>query len=72
MCQESRTMESVLHDIKTNPVAHKHNFEGLQRCCTINGAVDVRLYEAHAGLLGSNGGRNCDVSSGPCACGAWH
>ena len=68
-----RTYEDVLKDIKERPSTHRHNFEGLQTCCMIDGMLDLRLIDAHSdGSLGSNGGRNCDVSSGPCSCGAWH
>jgi hypothetical protein len=31
----------------------------------------MEAHEEHASH-GSNGGRRCDVSSGPCSCGAWH
>ncbi len=63
-----------LQDIKNNPENHKHDFDGLQRCCIIDGALDTMLIEAHSEYvsMGSNGGVACDVSSGPCACGAWH
>lgn len=39
---------------------------------TEDGAIDLREIERHEGRFGSNGGRGCDVLSGPCSCGAWH
>lgn len=30
------------------------------------------IEEASSGLGPTNGGIRCDVSRGPCACGAWH
>ena len=40
----------------------------------INGCLDLRLMEAHSQYvdMGTNGGVQCDVTEGPCACGAWH
>ena len=72
--QQQRTHESVLADIQAHPENHKHDFEGLQQCCLINRAVDLSIMEAHSKYinLGANGGTRCDVTSGPCACGAWH
>lgn len=61
-----------LKDIKANPEKHRHDFISLQRCCFVNGAIDLGLMEAHEGLAGSNGGSRCDVRQGPCSCGAWH
>ena len=64
--------EAVLQDIRERPERHRHDFDGLQRCCMVNGAASLRIMEAHEGLTGSNGGSRCDVSGGPCSCGAWH
>ncbi len=62
-----------LRNIHEHPENHRHrDMNDLTRCCFVNGAIDLRLMEAHEGLTGRNGGRGCDVSSGPCACGAWH
>ena len=61
-----------LEDIKAHPENHRHDFGSLTRCCMVNGVMDLSIMEAHEGLLGSNGGVGCDVTSGPCACGAWH
>jgi hypothetical protein len=63
-----------LADIKEHPERHRHDFAALQQCCFVNGALDMRLMDAHEehASLGSNGGRRCDVTSGPCSCGAWH
>jgi len=40
----------------------------------VNWVLEMSLMEAHGELvgLGTNGGRKCDVSEGPCNCGAWH
>jgi hypothetical protein len=67
-------VEEKLRDIKEHPERHKHDFAGLQRCCFVNGALDMRVLDAHEtyASLGTNGGRRCDVSRGPCSCGAWH
>ncbi|OGZ33121.1 MAG: hypothetical protein A2V69_01740 [Candidatus Portnoybacteria bacterium RBG_13_40_8] len=69
-----RTREGVLKDIKEHPENHHHDFDGLHACCVINGALDTLLMEAHQKYanLGTNGGQPCDVTEGPCSCGAWH
>jgi hypothetical protein len=63
--------QAKLKDIKEHPESHRHDFDGLQRCSMINGALDMMVMEAHP-ALGYNGGQKCDVSDGPCSCGAWH
>ncbi len=65
------TTEDRMKDIKENPERHKHDFDGLIACCTMDGVLDTRLMDAHEGLAAGHGSR-CDVSRGPCACGAWH
>lgn len=62
------------NDIKNHPENHRHDFHSLQRCCFVNGALDMALMQAHEDYasLGTNGGQRCDVKSGPCSCGAWH
>ncbi len=37
-----------------------------------DGSIDLARMESLEGRFGSNGGRGCDVRSGPCSCGAWH
>ncbi len=66
--------ERVLADIKAHPENHRHDFSDLHACCVIGGVLDSGLLDAHAthAPIGWNGGRACDVTSGPCACGAWH
>ena len=65
--------QQTLEDIKNNPYNHKHyDMNRLMVCATINGAVDMSIMQTHEGLHGSNGGVKCDVSNGPCSCGAWH
>ena len=66
------THDEKLKEIKEHPERHRHTFDGLTSCCMIGGALDISIMDAHEGLLGSNGGKKCDVVSGPCACGAWH
>ncbi len=67
-------VKEKLNDIKDNPDKHRHEFNALHACCMIDGALDLMLMEAHQkyAALGYNGGRACDVRSGPCSCGAWH
>ena len=61
-------------DIKDHPEKHRHDFAGLTRCCFHDGALDLALQQAHSDHApqGRNGGQLCDVSRGPCSCGAWH
>lgn len=68
------THQERLADIKEHPEAHRHEFQTLQICCMESGALDLQLLDAHAEHInmGTNGGVRCDVTSGPCACGAWH
>jgi hypothetical protein len=62
-----------IKDIKEHPEKHKHSFEALSQCCMVQGCFDTALMEAHSKLnMGTNGGVNCDVTSGPCSCGAFH
>lgn len=67
-------VEEILRDIKEHPERHRHDFDGLQRCCMVEGRAILRIMDAHEGLAGANvgSGRRCDVSRGPCSCGAWH
>ena len=76
-----RQYGEVLDDIVTHPGEHHHsNLNALSACCLVahkpggEVAIDLRLIDAHSALvpLGTNGGRNCDVLTGPCSCGAWH
>lgn len=48
------------------------SFNGLINHASTKEGVDLRMIEAEEGRYGSNGGRGCDVISGPCSCGAWH
>lgn len=71
MSQEA--VEVKLKNIREHPELHRHaDMNGVHSCAFIGGAISMRIVEAHEGLHGSNGGRGCDVSSGPCSCGAWH
>ena len=66
--------EEKVKDIKEHPENHKHDFGGLQMCCWYEGSIDLQLMDMHSEHvdLGRNGGVKCDVTEGPCACGAWH
>lgn len=67
------TAAQKLDDIKNHPEKHRHyGLNELLRCCTVDNPthIDLRLMDAHDGLLGPS--RRCDVRSGPCSCGAWH
>jgi len=68
------TRQEKLKEIKEHPERHRHTFEVLQGCCFHDGALATQIMEAHEqhACTGRNGGRSCDVISGPCACGAWH
>ena len=71
---EKRTYATVLQDIKEHPDRHQHrDTNDLMACCYIDGAIDLSLQEAHERVsTRTNGGKRCDVISGPCSCGAWH
>lgn len=63
--------ERIKH-IKDHPQQHMHNdMYELQRCCMVDGALDLMMMEIHP-AIGYNGGQKCDVREGPCSCGAWH
>jgi len=64
--------DDKLKDIQEHPKNHQHDFEGLVRCCTTGVGIDSRLMEAHEKFCSVNGGKRCDVTEGPCSCGAWH
>lgn len=66
--------QKMVEDIKQHPEKHRHDFAGLQRCCLIDGALDMMVMETHSKYVvtGRNGSSKCDVTSGPCSCGAYH
>lgn len=66
--------DRILKEIREHPELHRHSFNELVRCCSVDDATDLFLMEAHLKYvnIGTNGGQRCDVRSGPCACGAWH
>ena len=70
----SEVQKARFEDIQQHPEKHKHTFDELQECCMLDDAIDSFLMDAHSRFvnLGTNGGVRCDVTSGPCACGAWH
>lgn len=65
-------VEKRLKDIKENPERHQHTFEGLLRCSMVGAVLDSRLFDAHLGTVPQRNPGGCDVTSGPCSCGAWH
>ena len=66
------TYKERLKDIKTNPKEHQHDFHGLIKCCYISDVIDLRLLDAHRGIVPGKTEGGCDVLEGPCACGGWH
>lgn len=68
------TAEERIKDIKEHPDRHRHDFGELQACCFVGGALDLSVMDAHEryASVGTNGGQTCDVTEGPCSCGAWH
>jgi hypothetical protein len=62
-------MAQRLAEIRNHPEQHKHSFRELHECCRIGGAISTKLLDAHEGIIGHG---KCDVTSGPCACGAFH
>lgn len=68
------THDEKLENIKNEPHKHIHSFDELMDCCRIDDALNLSLIDAHSEYvnLGTNGGVKCDVTEGPCACGAWH
>jgi hypothetical protein len=69
----SQDLTKSLEDIRLRPAAHRHDYAGLMACCTTADGICPSLLAAHAEALNlRNGGSDCDVVEGPCACGAWH
>lgn len=75
-----RTRDQVIRDIEEHPELHVHDFSDLMKCSAVFSeelsefVLDASVFDAHSrhGNLGMNGGIRCDVTSGPCACGAYH
>lgn len=67
-------IDAKIADIKEHPENHKHDFNDLTACCMIDGAMVLQVMDAHSEYvnMGTNGGIRCDVTKGPCACGATH
>lgn len=65
----------TLRDIRENPENHKHlDLHEITACCMVDGVLDLSLMQAHTiyAPVSFNGGQPCDVTEGPCSCGAWH
>jgi len=59
---------------ETGSDADREEFERLDKIAKNpppEGAIDLSLFDS-APAVGYNGGLKCDVTSGPCSCGAWH
>lgn len=67
---QRKAAQARLQHVQDNPDAHRHDFAGLYACSTVDGVLDTSIIEAHEGLAGPT--HRCDVSKGPCACGATH
>ncbi len=61
-------------DLNSEKIAHSRSFEELVKSSTDpqTGHVDLQVLQSYEGSCGSNGGVGCDVTVGPCSCGAWH
>lgn len=70
--RQDMSIAERIKDIKENPGAHQHSFSELLKCCLDDNAVDLRLMDAHLGVILCRHAEKCDVVSGPCACGGWH
>jgi len=46
--------------------------ELIDECINDEGVIDLSKMEKLEGSCGSNGGKGCDVTKGPCSCGGWH
>lgn len=65
-------VEKRLQDIIDNPDNHQHDFNDLLNCAMVDDALNMRLVEAHRGVVPQRNPGGCDVPIGPCSCGAWH
>ena len=59
-------------DSSTKKIKKRTYEELISECTNDDGAIDALKMELLEGSCGTNGGRGCDVTSGPCSCGAWH
>lgn len=63
------TEADKLKEIREFPDRHRHAFADLQACCMVGEAISLQLLDAHEGIIGRG---KCDVTGGPCSCGAFH
>lgn len=65
-----------LEHIRLHPELHRHTFRELISCAWDQEflGLNVVVFDAHERYapVGGNGGKLCDVTAGPCSCGAWH
>ncbi|MBI1968395.1 hypothetical protein HYS49_00650 [Candidatus Woesearchaeota archaeon] len=59
-------------DVDNRTASVGPSFEEVVKYATTDGTIDIGKLEELEGRYGYNGGRGCDVKSGPCSCGAWH
>jgi hypothetical protein len=70
--KNKREILERIADIKRHPDQHRHTFEELIKCCSVNGSIDTGLLGIHQQFASCGKTSRCDVTEGPCACGAWH
>lgn len=56
---------------KRKNVTERTYDELITQCTDKDGVLDVMAID-ELPAVGTNGGKKCDVTSGPCSCGAWH
>lgn len=62
-----------MKNVKELKSKKKKTFQELiKECMTDEGVIDMSKMGELEGSCGRNGGRGCDVTDGPCSCGAWH
>ena len=66
------SFDELMKSLDARPDNLERSFEDLVALATTeDGAIDLSVF-ANAPAVGYNGGVKCDVTSGPCSCGAWH
>ena len=70
---EEKADSSSLQQESIQPRAGLPDFLSLVASARSENGIDLSIIdEASSGNGPMNGGVRCDVSRGPCACGAWH
>lgn len=66
------SFDELMKSVGGRPDNLDRSFEELVASATTeDGAIDLAALD-DAPAVGYNGGVKCDVTSGPCSCGAWH